>query len=133
MTRSLIAISLSVLVLTGVTVAGLAQNLIILDVEDDTNEITFTAPLSTDDPVLEGRSLAELIEGQPLFAPIEGLPEEVWSTLNCNGCHQWDQTTLCTQAQFYLSEAGRTGLGKVHPYGGGFKQAIRSWGAQGCE
>lgn len=110
-----------------------AQNLIILDAEDDSAEIAFDEPLVSDDPALSGQTLAALADGFPLFPPIEGLPDEVWKDRSCSGCHKWDRATLCTQAQFYLSDAGQAGLKKQHPYGGGFKQALRSWGTQGCE
>jgi hypothetical protein len=106
--------------------------LIILDVTEDSRQITFAGPMETDDPVLSGRSIEELARGQPLFPPIEGLPDEVWKDKHCTDCHQWTRETLCEQGQFYLSEGGRVGLGKVHPYGGEFKQSLRSWSAQGC-
>lgn len=132
MTRFRVYTLAAALALGWVAAVGSAQNLIILDVEEGAEEIEFDDPLESSDPAISGRSIAELIKGKPLFAPIEGLPAEVWEDKTCSGCHQWDQETLCKQAQFYLSEAGRVGLSKVHPYGGGFKQAVRSWGAQGC-
>lgn len=106
--------------------------LIILDVTEDSRLIKFDEPLETDDPAISGRSLAELAEGRPLFAPIEGLPAAVWEDRQCSGCHNWNRETLCEQGQFYLGEAGKSGLAKIHPYGGGFKQELLIWSSQGC-
>ena len=65
-----------------------------------------------------------LIEGTPLFAPFEGLPEELWKTQNCASCHQWDSAKLCDQAQTYVTR-GASGLDRIqHPYGLVFKRAM---------
>ena len=88
--------------------------------------------LPLDDPALSGQSIATLIEGSPLFPPIEGLPEAVWKDKTCSNCHQWTQEALCTQANTYLSASGTRAIGKEHPYGGGFKRVLRDWAGGGC-
>lgn len=94
-------------------------------------DIAFNAPLGIGDPEIATRSIAELIGGSPMFPPIEGLPEAVWKDKTCASCHQWDQGNLCEQAQTYLEDdTGR--LGKKHPFGGAFKEALRNWAAGGC-
>lgn len=96
------------------------------------SEITFDMPLTGVIPELDGMSLAEIVtQGTPTFAPIEGLPEEVWKNLTCVNCHAWDQDNLCTQGQTYLTETGQAALTKEHPLVG-FKQAVRNWAASGC-
>jgi len=74
-----------------------------------------------------------LIEGTPLFPPVEGLPESFWKEQECSNCHEWEAANLCTQANSYLSEAGSVNLEKQHPYGGTFKVSLRNWAAGGCE
>lgn len=95
-------------------------------------DVSFDSVLPGPDPAISGRSLATLVEGQPLFPPIEGLPPEVWENLQCAGCHSWDQATLCTQGRFYLTANAGENLAKAHPFGGGFKATLRRWAAQGC-
>lgn len=95
--------------------------------------VTFNEPLTVGDPEVVGRSLKELIEGRPLFPPVEGLPESYWKTETCSSCHEWEPANLCDQAKTYLSEAGAENLTKKHPYGGSFKQNLRSWAISGCE
>ena len=94
--------------------------------------LSFTVPLLSRDPVLSGRSFEDLIAGSPLHPPIEGLPEEIWKDKACTNCHMWTQPDLCTQAQTYLGPNAAKSLAKVHPYGGGFKQALRIWAEAGC-
>lgn len=80
---------------------------------------------------LRGRSLEQLANAIPLFAPIEGLPEEVWKK-PCSGCHQWTQERLCEQAQSYISNPANI-LRIQHPHGGIVKNALFQWASAGCE
>jgi hypothetical protein len=93
--------------------------------------VAFNAPLGMGDPQLATRSISELIRGSPRFAPIEGLPEEVWKDKTCAACHQWQQANLCEQALTYVADAAPAKT-KQHPYGGAFKDALRLWAEQGC-
>ncbi len=95
-------------------------------------EITFDSPLAAALPEIGGKALSELIEGHPLFPPVEGLPESFWATRTCSGCHQWERQNLCDQGKTYLTPERAAMLKKQHPYGGAFKQAIRSWAEAGC-
>lgn len=94
-------------------------------------DIGFETPLVSQLPEVHGRSIAELINGSPLYAPIEGLPEALWKDQTCSSCHNWTPDDLCTQAQVYLNSAQRSLL-KTHPYGGEFKGALGKWAANGC-
>ena len=95
--------------------------------------VTYTAKLTAGGPPVEGHSLADLIKGSPLFPPIDGIPEEMWKGQHCSNCHAWTREALCTQAKTYLSSAGKRSLAIRHPYGGAFKQTIRTWAEQGCK
>jgi hypothetical protein len=68
-----------------------------------------------------------------LFPPVEGLPESYWKDQQCSNCHDWQRANLCVQANTYLSDVGSENLTKQHPYGGTFKQNLRSWARGGCE
>lgn len=102
-----------------VAIAGLAASL------------TFTTPIGGGDPAIATRSIAELIEGSPLFPPIEGLPDAIWKDQNCTACHEWKQDNLCDQARTYVADRTRA-ISKQHPYGGSFKEALRVWAESGC-
>ncbi len=95
--------------------------------------VTFSAPLTQGAPEIVGRSLEELIAGNPLFPPVEGLPESFWKAQECSNCHEWQQSNLCDQANTYLTDAGSENLTKQHPYGGTFKQNLVVWANGGCE
>lgn len=95
--------------------------------------ITLASPLVSDLPEVSGRTISELIEGSPLFPPIEGLPESYWKGQSCSNCHQWTQERLCQQANTYLSLNAQRSLDKQHPYGGVFKRNLKSWAAGGCQ
>jgi hypothetical protein len=103
------------------------------ETQQDVVPVTFNTPLTLGAPDIVGKTLAELIEGSPLFPPIEGLPEEYWKTQECSNCHEWEQANLCTQANSYVSVAGAENLTKQHPYGGTFKLNLRNWALEGCE
>ncbi len=97
-----------------------------------TGLFTFDTPITSGAEEIIGMSIMELIEGSPLFPPLEGLPDEVWKNKQCSECHQWERANLCEQGQGYLALNAQRSLGKVHPYGGSFKQSIRAWAAGGC-
>ncbi len=80
---------------------------------------------------LRGRSLEQLANAIPLFAPIEGLPDDVWKQ-PCSGCHQWTQERLCEQAQSYISNPANI-LRIKHPHGGIVKNALYQWASAGCQ
>jgi len=115
---------------------GEAPAAVVEQVEEPAEQVvavTFSAPLTQGAPEIVGKSLEELIEGTPLFPPVEGLPESFWKEQECSNCHEWEAANLCTQANSYLSEAGSVNLEKQHPYGGTFKVSLRNWAAGGCE
>lgn len=100
---------------------------------EDFVAVTFTSPLTVGTSDVIGKSIEELIDGSPLFPPVEGLPDAFWKEQQCSNCHEWEQANLCTQANSYLSDAGGENLTKKHPYGGGFKLNLRNWAQGGCE
>ena len=77
------------------------------------------------------RSLEQLVQGVPLFPPIEGLDESIWKK-NCNACHKWDRRTLCEQGATYIKDP-KMALRGSHPYGGPEKVAIMQWAKTGCQ
>jgi hypothetical protein len=99
----------------------------------DPAPVAFNVPLVEGSPEIIGKSLEELIAGQSLFPPVEGLPEQFWKEQECKDCHAWEQANLCDQANTYLSDAGAENLVKPHPYGGAFKLTLRNWAIDGCE
>ncbi len=92
----------------------------------------FTDPITEGEAHIVGKSLAELIEGSPLYPPIEGLPDEVWKGKHCNDCHQWTQKDLCVQSTFYAENDESFISRKEHPYGDTFKLNLRLWAKAGC-
>ncbi len=98
----------------------------------DTN-FGYETPLISALPEVRGLSLADLIEGSPLHAPIEGLPDELWKGQSCSNCHAWTREALCDQANVYRGDTDGTFLEKLHPYGGGFKAAMRTWATNDCQ
>lgn len=95
--------------------------------------IKFTEAIESESKQINGRSLAQLVRGNPAFTPIEGLPDTEWQGKTCSGCHSWDKATLCKQGGFYVKH----GLGAVsrseHPYGGEFKHEVMAWADEGCQ
>jgi hypothetical protein len=83
-------------------------------------------------PEIVGRSIAEIVQGSPVFPPVEGLPESYWKDKTCANCHAWTKQALCDQGTFYVGDAGSRSLTKEHPLGPTFKQALRAWAAGGC-
>ncbi|MEL7468838.1 MAG: caspase domain-containing protein [Pseudomonadota bacterium] len=94
--------------------------------------VTFSAQLPSDDPVLAGKSIEDLIASTPLFSPIEGLPEQLWKDQPCANCHQWTRDDLCVQANVYASADGTRSLSGEHPLGTAFKSALSDWARNDC-
>ncbi|MDV7141310.1 caspase family protein [Tropicimonas sp. TH_r6] len=95
-------------------------------------ELTMQTPLMLADEVLTGKSIATLIQGSPLFPPIEGLPDSVWTGRQCTTCHEWSQDVLCEVGEGYVTAQNTRALSKQHPYGGGFKRVLKTWAEGGC-
>lgn len=95
-------------------------------------DLAFADPMASSLPELSGRSIAEVIGMSPIYPPIPGLPEAVWQNKPCSNCHQWSEAALCEQASRYLVAQSERSLNKPHPFGGGFKTALRDWAAGGC-
>ncbi|MBZ9794849.1 caspase domain-containing protein [Mesorhizobium sp. ES1-4] len=98
-----------------------------------TNEpILFDRPIKFGDPAIDGRSIAQLIKGKPLFSPVEGLDKSVWEGKHCDGCHEWDETRLCEQAKNFAANEVSV-LRIQHPLGTRFKVALAKWAQGGCK
>jgi uncharacterized caspase-like protein len=95
--------------------------------------VLFNTPLIEGPNEIVGLTIEQLVAGTPLFSPIEGIPETLWKGKECSSCHAWTREALCTQATTYLSLSMQRSLSKEHPYGGVFKQNLKSWAAGGCE
>ena len=93
--------------------------------------VRYAEPIPFGGYPVQGKSLEELVHGVPMFPPIAGLPDNVWHK-TCNNCHQWNQQTLCQQAQIYAQDIKMT-MRKQHPYGGPEKLAMRNWAQHGCQ
>jgi len=91
---------------------------------------TFEQPWETGPYPLRGRSLEQLANAIPLFAPIQGLADEVWQR-PCTSCHQWNRDRLCEQGQSYTAHPANI-LRIQHPHGGPVKNALAQWAAAGC-
>jgi uncharacterized caspase-like protein len=98
-----------------------------------TPTLTFDTPLVSEDPEINGRSIAELISATPFYPPVEGLPESYWKGQVCSNCHQWTQERICEQATTYVQANRQRSLEKPHPFGGPFKQNLRIWAEAGCQ
>lgn len=103
-----------------------------LEAELAAQVVTFSAPLVAGNDAIIGQSIEHLITTTPLFAPIEGLPDEVWKDKHCDNCHQWTQEALCTQATTYLGQNAQRSLALEHPLGSAFKLTLRAWAQGGC-
>ncbi|MDO9524584.1 MAG: caspase family protein [Gemmobacter sp.] len=95
--------------------------------------LTFTTALTVGGENVAGKSIEQLAKSSPLFAPIDGLPEELWKGQTCSNCHAWTQSALCDQGKTYLAQSGERALSKQHPFGGPFKRALRVWAGGGCQ
>ena len=93
--------------------------------------VLFDIPVNFGDPAIDGKSIAQLIQGKPRFPPIEGLDKSFWDK-QCSGCHQWTEERLCEQAQNYASNDAYV-LRLQHPLGTRFKVALGRWAKNGCK
>jgi hypothetical protein len=92
--------------------------------------LRFDQPIPFGPYPINGHSLAEMIQSQPLFPPIEGLDESLWKK-KCTSCHQWAKQNLCDQGATYV-EAPKNVLRVPHPFGGTLKIALMRWAKSGC-
>lgn len=95
-------------------------------------DVTFEGPLQAPGTPVDGKSIAQLIEGTPLFPPIDGIPENLWKDKTCSNCHNWTKEALCTQGATYATDKGESALAKKHPYGGALKAALKTFALGGC-
>lgn len=122
---------LEVATLSRETATSSAEQLALANTPSET--ITFETPLRRGASEIQGRSIEELVQLIPLYAPIEGLPDELWKDQPCANCHEWTPSALCTQAKTYMEQTTQRALGKPHPFGGSFKQNLRDWASGGCQ
>jgi uncharacterized caspase-like protein len=94
--------------------------------------IFFDHPIDFGDPAIDGKSIAQLIKGKPLFSPVEGLDKSVWEGKHCDGCHEWDEARLCEQAKNFAANDVSV-LRLQHPLGTRFKVALAKWAQGGCK
>ncbi len=83
------------------------------------------------DSVYFGMSFEELLLQSPVFAPIEGLPAELWQNEQCGTCHNWTTDDLCAQGLRYQNV--EIGAGQLHPLGGAFRSKLKDLAANGCD
>jgi hypothetical protein len=94
--------------------------------------VTFAGVPTGGGAEIDGRSIAELVESQPLFPPIAGLPDSVRKDQTCAPCHNWTQAAPCDQARTDLAGDLERALSKPHPLGEGFKRSLRQWAEGRC-
>ena len=94
--------------------------------------ILFDHPIDFGDPAIDGKSIAQLIKGKPLFSPVEGLDKSVWEGKHCDGCHEWNEARLCDQAKNFAANDVSV-LRLQHPLGTRFKVALAKWAQGGCK
>lgn len=94
--------------------------------------VFFNRPVKFGDPAIDGKSIAQLIKGEPLFSPVEGLDKSVWEGKHCDGCHEWNQARLCEQAKNFAANDVSV-LRLQHPLGTRFKVALARWAQGGCQ
>lgn len=92
--------------------------------------LRFDQPIPFGPFPVNGHSIKEMIDAVPLFSPVEGLDESLW-TKKCTNCHQWNQDRLCQQALTYVRQP-RFVLRVSHPFGGTLKLALMRWAKSGC-
>lgn len=93
--------------------------------------IFFDIPVQFGDPAIDGKSISMLIQGKPLFSPVEGLEHKVWDN-HCSACHQWTKERLCEQAKVYAATDVAV-LRLQHPLGTRFKVALGRWAKNDCQ
>ena len=94
--------------------------------------VFYDTPVALGPEAILGLTIAEITKGSPLFAPIEGLPAEMWEGQSCSTCHSWTPKALCEQGRTYLKANAERALSKQHPFGGAFKGHLRDWAAADC-
>jgi hypothetical protein len=93
--------------------------------------LRFDQPVPFGASPVRGQTLEQLANGEPLFPPIEGLPENLWKK-TCATCHKWDKAKLCDQGASYVKSA-KGAFRHQHPYGGPYKLALMRWASSGCK
>lgn len=93
--------------------------------------VLFDLPVDFGDPAIDGKSIAQLIQGKPRFSPVEGLEKQAWDR-HCSACHQWTKERLCEQAGTY-DRIDVSVLRLQHPLGTRFKVALGNWAKNGCK
>lgn len=93
--------------------------------------VLFDLPIDFGDPAIDGKSIAQLIQGKPRFSPVEGLEKQAWDQ-HCSACHQWTKERLCEQAGTY-AKIDVSVLRLQHPLGTRFKVALANWSKNGCK
>ncbi|HUG61383.1 MAG TPA: caspase domain-containing protein [Methylomirabilota bacterium] len=92
--------------------------------------VFYDRPVRFGDVAIDGKSISELIQGKPLYSPIEGLDPAAWDT-QCTSCHAWTRETLCEQSMTY-AKIDVSVMRLPHPYGTRFKVALSDWAKNGC-
>lgn len=93
--------------------------------------IFFDIPIQFGDPAIDGKSISMLIQGKPLFSPVEGLEHKLWDN-HCSACHQWTKERLCEQAKMYVTKDTMI-MRLPHPLGTRFKVALGRWAQNDCQ
>jgi uncharacterized caspase-like protein len=93
--------------------------------------VFFDIPIQFGDPAIDGKSISTLIQGKPLFSPIEGLEPKLWQN-HCSACHQWTKERLCEQAKMYVTKDVMI-MRLPHPLGTRFKVALAHWSQNDCQ
>jgi uncharacterized caspase-like protein len=111
--------------------AALEQERRLIPTIETKGPIRFDMPINFGEPALDGKSIAQLIEGKPIYSPIDGLDKAEWDH-PCATCHNWTRERLCTQSGRYDREDISV-LRLQHPYGARFKVALANWARNGCK
>ncbi len=96
-------------------------------------DIKYSKPLELGTPDIVGKTIEDLVQSRPLYAPIEGLPKEAWEGQECSACHKWTQAALCDQGKFYVKQNAAAVALTQHPLGGAFTLSLKAWAAGGCQ
>jgi hypothetical protein len=102
------------------------------DVAQVQEVILFDTPLPGDEQSDSARSLAELIDSEPYFPPVDGMDRSDWAGKQCSDCHVWTREELCAQGQIYVASDATSVSNSEHPFGGFFKQGLKQWATGQC-